>query len=88
MVAIVWQLRVELQPEAVEGHREAGVRADDEHELHELALVELLRQPGPRLVVDAVAVDELVGRARAGRLRAASTSCVGAGSRSRRSPRR
>src|SRR5207245_9175981 len=56
------QVRVELDPEAVERHRQNRVRTDDPDDLHELLLVELLRQASPRVVVDAVAVEQLGGR--------------------------
>ena len=51
------ELGVELEPEAVERHRQARVRADDEHHLDELALVEVLAEPRPRVVVDHGAID-------------------------------
>ena len=59
---MVGEVGVEREPEAVEDHRQPGVRPDDEDELDELSLVELLGQPGPGVVGDPVAVDELVDR--------------------------
>jgi hypothetical protein len=56
------QLGIELEPEAVERHCQAGVRTDDEQHLHELALVELFSESCPGFLVDDVAVEELVRR--------------------------
>ena len=53
---------VDFDAEGVERHRQAGVRADDEGHLHQLPLVELLGQASPGLVIDAIAIDELIGR--------------------------
>jgi prepilin-type processing-associated H-X9-DG protein len=54
------RIGLELEPEALERHREARIRADDEHDFHELTLVEVLGQARPRVVTDPEAIDQLL----------------------------